>query len=313
METYTWADGDLIKGRKQIDSLNYSLHYSSPSAWEGIRSYKQQDGSTVIWKLDEHVQRLFDTAKILNFEIPYTKPELIRACKEVVKANGSGDLYLRPVVYSSDSAKSATPSEGSVCVDIYAFPLEKLHKKPVKLMISNYKRGYPQFNMQAKTAANYQILQSIKNELKGDIDDILLTDNSDHITEASVANIYVFKGNVAYTPPNDGSILPGITRGCVADLLQNQQLMILKYKKPTLLFEKKITKADLYTADCVILCGTFTEVTQVSHIDGRRIGDDTTQFYYNMLRDEYQSLIRGVASRDDSDVLHREGYGRSKD
>lgn len=293
----TWSNGKIIKGRKQIDSLNFALHYASPNAWEGIRSYKQKDGSTKIWKLNEHIDRFFDTAKIIGFEIPFTFNEIVQGCKDVVEANGGGDLYLRPIAYPSQDAESVRPDQkGEIGVDIYAFPIPPLHggAKKLKLAISGLIRGYPQFEMQAKTAANYKFLQTAKTHISKDIDDILLIDNLGYITEATVANIFIFKGNVALTPPSDGSILPGITRRCVADLLQNNALMVTKYKKPpTLLMEKKLTKADIYTADCAILCGTYAEIVNIGSVDGRVIGDDSKHFYYKMLSSEYTNLVRG--------------------
>lgn len=287
----TWSNGKIIQNKKKIDSLNYALHYSSPCIWEGIRSYKQEDGSTVIWKLKEHIARLFSSAKICGFTIPMTLQEIEKGCIDVVKANGGGDLYLRPVVYPSTDAESAKPQDLKLNVDIYCFPLKPLHEKPINCIISSYTRGYPHYQMQAKTAENYSFLQKVKPELQAsNADEAFLTDNQGFIVEATVANIFLFKGNVAMTPPNNGSILPGITRRCVAQLLQNPKVLE-KYKKKCLLVEKNITRADVYTADCIILCGTYAEIVKVGSVDGRAIdGDDS---FYKMLKTEYKNMVRG--------------------
>jgi branched-chain amino acid aminotransferase len=292
----SWSNGSVIEGKRQIDSFNYSLHYASPVVWEGIRSYKQADGTTKIWKLEEHIQRLFDSAKIIGFEIPYTVPQIIQACKDIVEANGGGDLYLRPIAFNNVDAEGILSSGNAICVDIYAKPVPDLHGKSdkgIKMVISNLVRGYPQFNMQAKTAANYQFVQMAKPYLNTEIKDIFLLDNNGYVVEATVANFWVFKGDVAMTPPNNGSILPGVTRRCIADILRDNALMFTKYKKAPIVIEKNITRGDLYTADCVILCGTYAEVVNVIEIDGRKIGTPDTHFYYKMLKAEYTNLVRG--------------------
>lgn len=286
-----WSNGKMIRGYRKIDSLNFTLHYASPCVWEGIRSYKQADGTTAIWKLEEHIARLFDSAKICGFEIPYTHTQLVNGCKAVVEAAGSGDLYLRPVAYSSGDAESAKPSQHNINVDIYCFPLLPLHNKEIDCIISSYTRSYPHYQMQAKTAENYSFLQKVKPELKAsNADEAFLTDNNGYIVEATVANIFLFKGKVAMTPPNNGSILPGITRKCVADILQSPKLAT-EYQHRCVLVEKNITRADVYTADCIILCGTYAEIVKVGSIDGRRIdGDDR---FFKILKNEYAKMTRG--------------------
>ncbi|MBI5045759.1 MAG: aminotransferase class IV [Candidatus Niyogibacteria bacterium] len=293
----TWSNGKIINGRKNIDSLNFSLHYANPVIWEGIRTYRQSANrrTTKIWKLEEHINRLFDSAKIINTEIPYNKKDLVAACQAVTKANGNGDFYLRPIVYSSQDAESAKAKQSKISVDIYCFPIPALYKpknEGIKVKISNIIRSYPQFQMQAKTSANYSMLHPIKNELAaGGIDDLLVTDNQGYIVEATVANIWVFKGDLAMTPPNNGSILPGITRQCVMNILKDAALM-KKYGLSPYVIEKNITKADLYTADCVVLCGTYAEIVNVAEIDGRQIGDQQTRSYYKILHEEYGRMVR---------------------
>lgn len=280
-----WSKGVVRDEPVEINSLNYSLHYATPCVWEGIRSYLQADGATKIFKLKAHVDRLFDSAKIINVQIPFSKEEVVKACQELVIACGGGDLYLRPVVYSSILAENAKPQAQEIQLDIYAFPIKSLHsdKDGIKVGISSFHRGYPQFQMQAKTSANYSVLQIAKHEMKDrGLDDILLTDNNGYITEATVANIFVFKGDKAFTPPNDGSILKGITRECVIEILQNAKLSVE---------EKKITRADLYTADCIILCGTYAEIVNVKEVDGRLISVNSP--YFNLVKSRYQRWTSG--------------------
>lgn len=293
----TWTNGKIIEGKKQIDSFNFSLHYSSPVVWEGIRSYRQEDGTTKIWKLKEHAQRLVDSAKILGFEIPYTAREIEQAIEQVVNANGDGDMYIRPIAYAEMDAEGIHSPITKVSLDIYCRPIPLLHKagdKGIKMVISNIIRSYPQFQMQAKTPTNYQAVQLAKQQIHGSgIQDIFLVDNSGYIVEATVSNFWVFKGDICMTPPNRGSILPGVTRQCLADILRNPSVTFIKYKKAPIVIEKDITKADLYTADCVVLCGTYAEVVNVVEIDGRKIGSDPSHFYFRMLQTEYSNMVRG--------------------
>jgi branched-chain amino acid aminotransferase len=281
-----WSEGIIRDEPVAINSLNYGLHYASPCIWEGIRAYVQADGTTKIFRLDQHMDRLFDSAKIVGINIPFSKSVLTQACLDVVQASGGGELYLRPVVYSANLAENAKPQSQHMMADIYCFPIKPLHHNNpdgIKMAISTFRRGYPQFQMQAKTAANYAVLQNAKHELtQSGVNDIFLTDNDGYITEATVANVWVIKSNVCMTPPNDGSILPGITRDTVAEILAGSGLIVK---------ERKITRADLYTADCVFLCGTYAEIVNVVEIDGRHIG--TKHPIFELVSKEYQRLVKG--------------------
>lgn len=282
-----WASGIIQDSAVETTSLNYTMHYASPCAWEGIRSYLQQNGKTEIFQLDVHINRLFDSARIMNFTIPHTKDEVKKACVDLVEACGGGDLYLRPIAYSINAAEKAKPQLQGIKLDIYAFTVPALHseKKGIKMCISSFRRGYPQFQMQAKSASNYHFLQSIKHELEaGTYDDAFLTDNEGYITEATVANVWIYKNGIAMTPPNDGSILPGVTRKAVSDIIH-------KSGHPIVIMEKKITRADIYTADCIILCGTYAEIVSVVEVDGRKFSED--HHFYKMVKEGYLKLVRG--------------------
>lgn len=293
----SWTNGKIVDGKIPIDSFNYALHYAGPCVWEGMRSYIQEDGTCKIWKLSEHIQRLHDSAKIMGFSLPYTAGQIEQACKDVVQANGNKDFYLRPVAYNAVDADGIHSAKEKINVDIYCLPVPTLHANPdkgIKVGISNLNRGYPQYQMQVKTPGNYHMLSQLRVQMKQlGTDDMFLVDNNGYITEASVANFFLIKGDVIMTPPNDGSILPGITRHSIAAILSNKPLMVTKFQRNPTLIEKHITKADLYTADCVILCGTYAEVVLVREIDGRVIGEGEDHFYYKMLKSEYAKAVRG--------------------
>lgn len=290
-----WSNGQILKNGKKIDSSNVVLHYAGPAVWEGIRSYLQEDGTTKIFKLEEHIQRLFNSAKILNIEIPFSYGDILQACRSIVETNGGGDLYIRPIVYLENSALDFFKDAPKANLDILTTPMEINVEKDIKTIISSRVRSYPQYQMQVKMPANYNLALELKSEAKrAGVDDVLVTDNQGYIVEAIWANILIVKGDIIFTPPNNGSILPGITRATLAEnILLNPALMFSKYKKTPIVIEKNITRADIYTADCVMLIGTFYEIVNVVEIDGRIIGNNMKNTYYKILWEEYHNLIRG--------------------
>lgn len=292
----TWSDRKIIDGKAPLDSMSFPLHYAGPAVWEGMRAYVQEDGTCKIFKMREHIQRLKDSAKILGVNVPYSDAEIEQACEALVQHNGNKDLYLRPIAFLNADAEGIHAKKSKdLRLDIYCVPIPKLHRDSeygINMVISNVVRGYPQYNMQSKNPANYAVLASVQPiiDLTG-VQDAFLLDNQGYVVEATVANFFVIKGDVIMTPPNNGSILPGITRRTIAEILNDSANMFSKYKKAPRLVEKNITKADLYTADCVFLCGTYAEVVKVKQIDGRSIdGDD---FYFKLIQKEYSDLVRG--------------------
>lgn len=291
-----WSNRKVIDGKAPLDSFNYALHYGGPAVWEGLRAYAQEDGTCRIFRLREHVQRLRDSAKILGYNLPYSNEEIEQACELLVRENGNGDLYLRPIAFLDADAEGIHAIQTKdLKLDIYCVPIPSLHRdasKGIKMVISNVVRAYPQYNMQAKTPGNYASLhqaQSIMEQTGAQ--DAFLLDNQGYVVEATVANFFVVKGDVIMTPPNRGSILPGITRRTVAEILGNSAYMFSTHKRVPQVVEKDITKADLYTADCVFLTGTYAETVKVSEIDGRVIdGDD---FYFRVVQQAYSDLVRG--------------------
>jgi len=291
-----WSQGKILNNKAPIDSFNYAMHYACPVVWEGIRSYKQDDDTTKIWKLKDHIDRLFDSAKVLDIKIPYSKAEVEQACENIVQASGGGDLYLRPIVYPNKDAESIKPSIDEIRLDIYCCPVPPFHpskENGIKAKISSLVRSYPQYNMQAKTAANYNFIQLARQELQNGVEDVFLLDAQGYIVEAIVANIFLVKGDVIMTPPNAGSILPGITRRYIAEILQDASKMFSKYKKVPLVVEKNITRADVYTADEIFLTGTYAEIVPVIEVDSRIIGEGKPGFYTKLLKYEYLKAVKG--------------------
>lgn len=280
-----WANGVISARKTPIDSFNFVLHYGAPAVWEGIRAYLKEDGTTHIWLLRPHIIRLFNSAKILNIEIPYTIDELVTACQEVVEAAGGGDLYLRPIVYATQDAESVRAQSNKINVDIYCFPLKSSDKTALKARISSTPRGYPQYFMQAKTTTNYAVLHNCKTEFEG-VDELLFCDNDGYVVEASVANIFIVKQGVIFTPPQTGSILSGLTRQWIAQKAQDLGLQVI---------ERRLTRPDIFTADEMFLTGTYMEVMPITVVDGRSIGDGEPGKITRMLKFEFTKQTRGLS------------------
>jgi branched-chain amino acid aminotransferase len=280
-----WADGSISAQKTPIDSFNFVMHYGAPAVWEGIRSYRKADGTTHIWLLKQHIVRLFNSAKILNIEIPYSVEQLVEACNEVVEAAGGGDLYLRPIAYATQDAESVRAQTTRIAVDIYCFPINPPNREAgIKARISSTPRGYPNYHMQAKTTANYAVLHNCKNEFQG-VDEVLFCDNEGYVVEASVANLFIVKQGVVFTPPQTGSILSGLTRQWVAQKLAELNIPVI---------ERRLTRPDVFTADEVFITGTYVETAGLIEVDGRVIGSGEPGQISRMIRFELSKATRGI-------------------
>lgn len=274
-----WSNGKFVKENK-VSTLNWSLHYGS-TVWEGIRSYKLQMNKTAqLFSLTAHIDRLFDSAKMLKMEIPYTRQEIMEACREVQRQNGNKELYFRPVVYLTRDAENDYENL-TVGVDIHVMKLQNMYPKTgIRVTTSQDPRGYPAFWMQCKSSNNYGRLNLMQDAVKQmkQKDSTFVVDNYGHYVEGSTANIFIFKNNTLLTPPNNGSILPGITRKWVLDQFGGA--------------EKQLTKPDLITADEIFITGTYAEITPVIEFDGYKIGDGTVGPMTDRIRKAYLHAVR---------------------
>lgn len=273
-----WSNGKFVKAN-QVSTLNWVMHYSG-SAWEGIRSYEVANNGTVHpFALTDHVSRLFDSAKILRLQIPYTQDQIRQAIRDLQIKIGPVELYFRPIVYPMKDAEGKADDE-RVGVDIYAFELPNgFPKKGIKVQTSFKSRAYPHFEMQCKSSNNYGALEQLRRGAKNaKVHDFLLTDGHGNYTEATTANLFVVRRNKIWTPPNDGSILPGLTRAFTIEQTGAQ--------------EKKVTRPELITASEVFITGTYAEITPVVEIDGYKIGDGKPGPTTNKCREAYFHAVR---------------------
>ncbi len=284
MESKIWFNGKLVNWEDaKIHVLTHSLHYGS-GVFEGIRFYKTPNGRG-IFRLKEHVDRLFYSASALKMSLPHTKEEIMKAIEEVVKTVNEDEGYIRPLVFYGNKM-GLNPKGCEVNVIIAAWPWGKyLSKDAVNIKVSKYKRIHPETTVaDAKICGNYvnSVLASL--EIAGtEYDEALFLDFEGYIAEGPGENIFIVKNNKLYTPTL-GYILPGITRDSVITLAKE-----MRYEVE----EKKLTLEDLYNADEAFFCGTAVEITGIASVNDKKIGDGTLGKITQKIKETYLKEVRG--------------------
>ena len=264
-----WMDGELVNWQEaKIHVLTHALHYGS-GVFEGIRCYNTAQGPAV-FRLKEHIQRLYNSAKVYFMEIPYTPKKIRNATKEVIMANGLKECYIRPIAFRGYGEMGLNPLNSEVNVSIAVWPWgtylgEEGLKNGIKVKISSYQRIAPNIiPPTAKSTGNYinSILAKVES-LKAGYDEAIMLDYRGFVSEGPGENIFIVKDGVIYTPPEHASILPGITRDSVITLARDMVYEVVK---------TDLTRGSLYTADEVFFTGTAAELTPIRDIDGIQIG-----------------------------------------
>lgn len=287
-----WMDGALVPwGEANVHVLTHTLHYGL-GAFEGIRCYACADGRSAIFRLREHVRRLFDSAHIVTIDIPYTQEQIVEACVETVRANRLDSCYLRPLVYLGAGAMGlgAMTNETRVAIIAWrwgAYLGEEGLEKGIRARVSSFTR--PGVNMvmaKGKIIGHYVNSILAKREaLKTGFDEAILLDPQGYVSEASGENIFVVRDDRVITPPLGGSILGGITRDTTLTLVKEMGVEVV---------ERRLSRDELYVADEVFMCGTAAEITPVREVDGRRIGIGARGPITKRVQDRYFEVVRGV-------------------
>ena len=265
-----WMDGNLVPwDEAKIHVLTHSLHYGS-GVFEGIRAYETRKGPAV-FRLTDHIARLYRSAKIYTIEIPYTPEELIEATKETVRASGLPACYIRPLVYLGYGEMGLNPLLSPVNVSIAVWPWgaylgDEGVTHGVRMKISSWRRHDPNIiPPAAKGTGQYINSQLAKVEaIKAGYDEAILLNPQGLVAEASGENIFIVREGEIITPPLSAGALIGITRDSVIKIARDLGIGV---------HEAELVRTDLYTADEVFVCGTAAEITPVREIDDRVIGD----------------------------------------
>lgn len=265
-----WMNGKLVDWKDaNIHILSHVVHYGS-SWFEGIRCYDTKKGRAVL-RLDEHINRLYNSTKIYRTEIPFTKKEFTQGVLDTIKANGLPWCYIRPIVYRGYGGVGVISEDCPVDASIIVFQWGKYLgadslEKGVDVCVSSWARSAPNtIPTLAKVGANYMNSQLIKMEayVNGYKEGIALTTQG-YVSEGSGENLFLVSNGILYTPLLTDSVLPGITRASIFELANDVGLKVE---------EKIISREMLYIADELFFVGTATEVTPIRSVDRIQIGN----------------------------------------
>jgi branched-chain amino acid aminotransferase len=265
-----WVDGKIVPWDSATEHmLAHTLHYGL-GAFEGIRAYQRKDGRTAVFRLREHIDRLFESCHIATIEVPLSRQQVIDGCVEVIRANKMSSAYLRPLVYLGYGALGLGALDAPVrtvvaALEWGAYLGEEGMRRGIKCKVSGFRRGGVDAVMsKGKICGQYVTSVLAKRDaLKSGCDEAILLDDAGLVTEGTGENIFIVKRGVIRTPPTSSAILDGITRDTVITLARE-----LGYD----LREQAFTRDELWTADEVFLTGTAAEITPVREIDLRKIG-----------------------------------------
>ncbi len=288
-----WMNGSLVNwADAKVHVLTHTLHYGT-GVFEGIRCYKTDSGSAV-FRLPEHVDRLFDSAHILQMDVPFTREVVANAILETIRVNKIDACYIRPLVFFGYGAMGVFPLENPVQVSIAVWPWgsylgEEGMKNGIRVKISSFSR--PQVNatmVRSKTTANYANSLLAKREaLKDGYDEALLLDAEGYVAEGSGENVFMVRKGVIKTPPLT-SILEGITRDTVMQLAAERGMRLV---------EERFSRDDLYIADEAFFSGTAAEITPIREVDNRRIGEAKLGPVTKELQSAFFDVVHGRDSR----------------
>jgi branched-chain amino acid aminotransferase len=270
-----WFNGKLMPWKDAtVHVMSHALHYGS-SVFEGIRAYETPKG-TCIFRLTEHIERLFDSAKIYRMDIPYTVEEVVQACKDAVNENNLNSAYLRPLAFLGDVGMGLRPPAGAQAdLMIAAFNWEAYLgadaiEHGVDVGVSSWNRLAPNtMPTAAKAGGNYLSSQLISAEAtRHGYTEGIAMDVNNQISEGAGQNLFLVRKGIIYTPPGTASILQGLTRDAVFVLAKE-----LGYE----VREETISREALYLADEFFMTGTATEIVPVKSVDGLPVGKDGTR------------------------------------
>lgn len=281
--TVLFLNGEFVKAADaKMDLYSQSLHYGY-SVFEGIRSYKTEDGTTKIFKATEHFDRFKASAEAINLPYTYNTESLIERTNQLLAFNNLGDAYIRPVVYAPANMSFTQNTESFVFIQAWEMgPF--LGDKRIRVMTSSFQRPNPKgFKIHAKAAGHYvnSIMASQEAKAAG-YDEALLLDMHDHVAEAPGANVFFEKEGTLYTP-SVGNILPGITRATVIELCAAHAIPVV---------ETSFGIDAIKGADAAFFCGTAAELIGLESIDDvpfTKNWDDTAS---KKIQSAYQKLVR---------------------
>lgn len=285
-----WMDGEFVNWKDaNIHVLSHVVHYGS-SVFEGIRAY-EIDGKANIFRLKDHVHRLFNSAKIYKMDIPYTEDQICEAIKDTIRENNLTNCYIRPIVYRGYKELGVSPVNCPICVTIAvwewgAYLGEEALANGVNIGVSSWRKpAEGTFPLLAKAAANYMNSQLANMEAQDNgFDESLLLDVNGKIAEGPGENIFLVKDGKIYTPNLGSSILEGITRATVIQIAEDLGYEVIIQELP---------RDFLYIADEEFFAGSAAEVTPIRSMDHRVIGEGRRGPITKEIQDAFFKIIKG--------------------
>ncbi len=270
--SYIWKNGEIIPWKDATTHvLTHALHYGS-AVFEGIRCYyDEESGDSVVFRLQDHMERLHRSAKMIMMDLPYSVDELCQATVDLIKANDIKSCYIRPLAYYGYGQMGVDPTGAPTDVIIAVWPWdaylgEEALERGIDVGISSWRqRSFNAIPPAIKSAASYlnSILAKLEAKNHGYSEAIMLNENG-YVTEGTGENLFVVRNGILSTPPLSDGLLEGVTRDSVLTIACDLDIPAL---------EESLTRADLYIADEAFMTGSAAELTPVHSIDDRVVGD----------------------------------------
>jgi branched-chain amino acid aminotransferase len=285
-----WMDGRLVPwDEARVHVLTYTLHYGV-GAFEGIRCYRCTSGRSAIFRLREHVERLWQSARILGIESPYGADDIAKACLDTVRANGLAECYIRPLIYVGEGEMGLAAFRNPTHLAVAAWPWgsylgEEGIKNGIRVRTSSFQRYHVNTLMtKSKAVGHYvnSILASMEAR-SGGYDEALMLDVDGYAAEGCGENLFIVREGRVKTPPI-ATVLEGVTRSAAMRLLRDRGVEIV---------EERFTRDEIYIADEAFFTGTAAEITPIRSLDDRTIGAGRPGPVTQELQKDYFAVIRG--------------------
>ncbi len=291
---FIWQNGELVAWEDaKVHVLTHGLHYGT-GVFEGVRAYDSELGPG-IFRHQDHIDRLFNSAKFFYMDIPFSKEEVRQATHELLKSNGLRECYIRPIVYRGYGTMGLNPLAAPVDVAIAAWPWgaylgEDSKTQGIRAKVASWRRmSADSLIPQAKASGQYlnSILAKLES-LKAGYDETIMLDDHGFVSEGSGENIFVVRNGQLLTPPQAAAILDGITRASIIQIAGDHGLEII---------ERNIARAELYVADEVFLTGTAAELVPVTEIDDHPVGEGHRGPITKLLGETFENALYGRDAR----------------
>lgn len=298
-----WMEGEFVDwDDAKLHLLTHTMHYGL-GAFEGIRAYKRADGKTAIFRLHEHINRLFDSCKLMLIEPRFNREQVTAACIALLKENRMDEAYLRPIVWVGDGAMGVYAPDNPIRTAVVAWKWGAYLgagavEKGIRVKVSSWARHHIHVSLaKGKIMGQYTNSTLAKREAKmAGYDEAVLMDVQGYVSEGSGENLFMVKRGKLITPPLSASILEGVTRDTILALAREEGLPVS---------EEMVTRDQLYLADEAFFTGTAAEVTPIREVDNRQIGEGGVGPITRRLQQRYFDVVKG------SDTSHPEWLTRA--